>query len=140
MLIQFTFSSASEERTWDMIAVYFGLQVKINDKTTLIQIPLECPKTHTHTHAHSTGTHAWTSHRLDPLWISITAYLLRFRYQLITSVCWDKIIELESTGCCHFQCCRCFCRSHLTKEWQNKTDTNTHAQARLKSFEKREWE
>lgn len=73
-----------------------------------------------HTHSHIlNGMHdaCNITSTLVHFWISITAYLLRFRYQLITCVFLrDKIIELESTihcvvcavvVCCHFQCCRC---------------------------------
>lgn len=69
-------------------------------------------------------THARTiTSTLDHLWISITAYLLRFRYQLITSMFSDKIIELESTVWYVFGLVLSlsmtplrFCRSHTSTE------------------------
>lgn len=107
-----------------------------NNNTPNTNVPLECPKTsytHTHISIHTIYTlwHAWTiTSTLDHLWISITAYLLRFRYHSITSMFWDKIIELESTvwlllGVVTFNGAVVLLSvPHLTKEWPRKMHTS----------------
>lgn len=130
-----------------LLAVHFGLQIKCPYEaattTTTHQIQMYLWNVHRlHTHTYTLWHACSITSTLNHLWISITAYLLRFRYHLITSMFWDKIIELESTVwcrvvvvvCCHFQWCRCaFVGPTLDKRVTKK---NAH----FEMAEKGEWE